>query len=63
MLKQMVSKNFSGSFIQGIARKLVHSEEVEEQFPHILKLLTLAPLSSIECEKGFSKQNLIKTKL
>ena len=35
------------------------------KFPQILKLLTLAltiPVSSVDCERGFSKQNF-KTKL
>ena len=32
MFKQMMSKNFSGSSIQGMAKKLLHSDEVEEQF-------------------------------
>ena len=35
-------------------------------FPNILKLLDIIysiPLSSVECEQGFSQQNLIKTDL
>ena len=35
-------------------------------YPQVLKLLRLAltvPVSSVDCERGFSKQNLIKTKL
>ena len=51
--KQMMSKNFSGSSIQGMAKKLLHSDEVEEQLPQILKLLILAltiPVSSVDCE-------------
>ena len=58
MFKQMMSKNFSGSSIQGMAKKLLHSDEVEEQFLQILKLLTLAltiPVSFADCERGFSK--------
>ena len=66
LFKQMMSKNFSGSSIQGMAKKLLCSDEAQEQFPQTLKLLTLAltvPVSSVECKRGFSKQNLIKTKI
>ena len=66
LFKQMVAKNFGSSSIQGMAKKLLDSEEAQEQFPQTLKLITLAltlPVSSVECERGFSKQNLIKTKI
>ena len=39
---------------------------MQDQFPQMLKLLTIAliiPVSSVDCERGFSKQNLIKTKI
>lgn len=63
IFKQLLSKNSS---IQGMAKKLLSSIEMQEQFPQMLKLLTIAltvPVSSIDCERGFSQQNLIKTKI
>ena len=39
---------------------------MQELFPHTLTLLSIAltiPVSSVDCERGFSKQNLIKTKM
>ena len=66
IFKLVMSKNFSSSTIQGMAQKVLTSSEMQEQFPQILKLLTLAltvPVSSVDCERGFSKQNLIKTKI
>ena len=66
LFKQMMSKNFNNSSIQGMAKKLLSSSEMQEQVPQMLKLLTLAltvPISSVDCEQGFSKQNLLKTKI
>ena len=66
IFKLVMSKNFSSSTIQGMAQKVLTSSEMQEQFPQILKLLTLAltvPASSVDCERGFSKQNLSKTKI
>ena len=40
-------------------------EEYFDFFSNIIKLISIAytiPVSSVECEHGFSKQNLIKTK-
>ena len=54
LFKQLMSKNFSGSSIQGMAKKLLNFDEAQDQFPQILKLLTLAltvPVSSVECER------------
>lgn len=65
-LKQIMSRNFKDSSIQGMAKKLLTSIEMQEQFPNTLQLLTIAltiPVSSVDCERGFSKQNLIKTKI
>ena len=48
--RQMMSKNFNGSSLQEMAKKLLN--EAQEQFPQMLKLLTLAltvPVSSVEC--------------
>ena len=66
IFKQLMSKNFNDSSIQGMAKKLLCSSEMQEQFPQMLRLLTIAltmPVSSIDCERGFIKQNLIKTKI
>ena len=66
IFKQLMSKNFNDSSIQGMAKKLLSSSEMQEQFPQMLKLLNIAltvPVSSVDCERGFSKQNLIKTKI
>ena len=52
--KHMMYRNFSCSSIQGMAKKLLNSDEIQEQFPQTLKLLTL-PVSSVDCERGFSK--------
>ena len=62
LFKQMMAKNFGSSSIQGMAKKLLDSE-AQEQFPQTLKLIVLLPDSSVDCERGFSKQNLIKTKI
>ena len=64
--KQLMFYNFKDSSIQGMAKKLLLSSEMQEQFPQMLRLLTIAltiPVSSVDCERGFSKQNLIKTKI
>ena len=64
--KQMVSKNLRDALIQGMAKKLLTNSEMQEQYPQMLNLLQLAltvPVSSVDCERGFSKQNLIKTKI
>ena len=49
-----------------MAKWLLSSSEMEEQFPQMYKLLALAltiPVSSVDCERGFSKHNLIKLRL
>ena len=64
--KQLMFNNFKDSSIQGMAKKLLLSSEMQEQFLQMLRLLTIAltiPVSSVDCERGFSKQNLIKTKI
>ena len=53
LFKQMMSKNFNDSSIQGMAKKLLSYSEMQEQVPQMLKLLTLAltvPISSVDCE-------------
>ena len=66
MFRQVMFQNFKDSSLQGMAKKLFSSNEMQDQFPQMLKLLTIAltiPVSSVDCERGFSKQNLIKTKI
>ena len=66
MFRQVMFQNFKDSSMQGMAKKLLCSNETQEQFTQMLKLLTIAltiPVSSVDCERGFSKQNLIKTKI
>jgi hypothetical protein len=51
--------------IQTMASKLLQSDIVKEQYPNLLTLLTISltlPVSSVDCERGFSKHNLIKTR-
>ncbi|XP_071116792.1 zinc finger protein 862-like [Haliotis cracherodii] len=43
-----------------------YASKLTEQFPNVVKLMEIGrilPVSSVECERGFSKQNLIKTRL
>lgn len=64
--KHMMAKNFSSTSVQGMAKKVLGSDDMQEQFPEMLKLLLIGltlPVSSVDCERGFSKQNLIKTRL
>ena len=45
---------------------MISSEQFEAEFPNMIKLMAISrvlPVSSVECERGFSKQNLIKTRL
>lgn len=46
--------------------RLYQSETVLCQYPNVYKLITLAltmPVSTVDCERGFSKHNLIKTRM
>ena len=48
------------------AELLTEVTPMKEQFVNIVNLIEIAsvlPVSSVECERGFSRQNLIKTKL
>ena len=49
-----------------LTEKLVTSRDAYTHFPNMIKLLSISrilPASSVECERGFSTQNLIKTRL
>ena len=49
-----------------MAQKLLPSAEMKEQYPNLLTLIMLAitmPVSTADCERGFSKHNLIKTRI
>ena len=64
--KQLMSKNYRTCSIQSMATKLLQSEISKEQYPNLLTLLTISltlPVSSVDCERGFSKHNLIKTRI
>lgn len=52
--------------VASLSQKMITSEEVGKEFPNMFKLLVISrilPVSSVECERGFSTQNLIKTRL
>ena len=60
--KQLLSKNYS---LQSMAAKLFQSDVVKEQYPGMLTLLAISltlPVSKVDCKRGFSKHNLIKTR-
>ena len=63
----MMSKHFNHSSIQGMAKSCWVLARCKSRFPrcwNCLRTLALTvPISSIDCELGFSKQNLIKTKI
>lgn len=62
--KQLMSKNYRSCTVQSMASKLLQSDIIKEQYPNILTLLSICltlPVSSVDCERGFSKHNLIKT--
>ena len=64
--KQLMSSNYRSCTIQSMAEKLLKSVSIKEDYPNIVTLITLAlslPVSTADCERGFSKYNLIKTKL
>jgi len=59
----IIKSNFSNISMKILLPHLY--EEYFDFFPNIIKLISIAytiPVSSVECERGFSKQNLIKTK-
>ena len=62
--KAIVYSNFKNIKIEVLLPRLY--EFYYDTFPNIIKLLGIVysiPFSSVECERGFSKQNLIKTDL
>ena len=59
----IVSNNLSSKDIDIILPLLI--QDYNDTFPNIIKLIQLIyciSFSSIECERGFSRQNQIKTK-
>ena len=49
-----------------LAEQMLSSEQMLREFPNMTKLMAIGivlPVSSVECERGFSKQNVIKTRL
>ena len=66
MFKQLISKNFRWCTIQVLLQRLTDNQTLSLQYPNITKLLTIAltlSVSTIDCERGFSRHNLIKTRL
>ncbi len=62
--KAIVYSNFKNIKIESLIPRL--HEFYYDTFPDIIKLLGIIysiPFSSVDCERGFSKQNLIKTDL
>ena len=52
--------------VSSLAEDMLSSKQMLWEFPNMAKLLAIStdlPFSSVECERGFSKQNLIKTRL
>ena len=61
--KTIIKNNFDKMKIETILPILI--KEYLDVFPNIIRLIKIAytiPFSSVPCERGFSKQNLIKTK-
>ena len=66
VFRQLMSNNFRATTMQAMAAKLLPSLEMAEVYPNMLSLVTLAltmPVSTADCERGFSKHNLIKTRI
>ena len=60
--KTIVKSNFDKMKIEAILPILI--KEYSDVFPNIIRLIKIAytvPFSSVPCERGFSKQNLVKT--
>ena len=61
--KYMIYNNYKGLSASELLIELTPSKD---QFPSVIRLLEISqvlPVSSVECERGFSRQNLIKTRL
>ena len=54
------------SSFEGLADKILSQKETWAKFPNMTGLLAICrvlPVSTVDCERGFSAQNLIKTRL
>ena len=63
--EQLLSKNYRSCSLQSMAAKLFQSDVVKEQYPGMLTLLAISftlPVSTVDCKRGFSKHNFIKTR-
>lgn len=61
--KMIITRSFSSNDMEVILPLLI--QDYNDVFPNIIKLIQIVyciPFSSVECERGFSKQNKIKTK-
>ena len=66
VFRQLMSNNFRQCTIQVLLQTLLNDQDLSFQYPNIVKLLTIAltlPVSTVDCERGFSRHNLIKTRL
>ena len=66
VFKQFVSQNYRSCSLQTLSERLCQSEAAMCQYPNMHVLITLAltmPVSTVDCERGFSKHNLIKTRI
>ena len=66
VFRQLMSNNFRQCTIQVLLQTLLNDQDLSFQYPNIVKLLRIAltlPVSTVDCERGFSRHNLIKTRL
>ena len=70
VFKQFISQNCQSCSLQTLSERLCQSEAEMCQYPNMHVLIALAltlaltmPLSIVDCERGFSKHNMIKTRI
>ena len=63
ILKYLIFNNYKGHSFADLLTAIISRKD---QFPNAISLMEISrilPVSSVECERGFSRQNIIKTKL
>ncbi|VDI74940.1 Hypothetical predicted protein [Mytilus galloprovincialis] len=63
ILKYLIFNNYKGLSFADLLTAIISRKD---QFPNAISLMEISrilPVSSVECERGFSRQNIIKTKL
>ena len=63
--KQSIKTNYSDLSMQDVLCRLVSDECLLQQYPNLAilaQIVLVFPASSVDCERGFSTQNHIKTK-